>query len=515
MPCLTLLGTASIQDYVFRSNRLRENLGGSGLVGWAMHSWQESDRARKLLLQSGGEVLYVGGGNAALRFPSKAHAQDAIRQWSCRMLKCAPGLRLIAAHNDEYREGELAEAFEKAQHRLTDAENRAPLGLEPGALPVIRPCPSTGLAASEKAAVIRGPDEPVEPVTDEEEVEDDPRAEDYPAAVWLSAEAQAKRDHFWQHVRRRFSKRYAAALRDDRNQRHYRFPSDLNQLGTTSGASQIALVHADGNSIGALLRNLIERHREIRNDAEFLKELHTLSNDISSIAHQAFADLIAELVRALPDFEAAETVALCHSKKDGKPLLPMRPIVDEGDDLTFVCHGKLGLALAVRYLQLFERNGVVRGLTASAGIVVMPQKLPFAQAYALTEDLCSSAKRACRKSSAPGSWIDFHLQMEGRTGSLETFRNKQYPRWSDMKLPARPFGVTGPDGNSWRQFEDAWCQLADGDKWPRSKAKRLFEAYSAGPREVESLMGHFQPSIKPIVFDALEFLDFHLKWPVQ
>jgi hypothetical protein len=362
--------------------------------------------------------------------------------------------------------------------------------------------------------VIRDSDEPV-PLTDEEEVEDDPRAEDYPAAVWLSAEAQAKRNHFWQHVRRRFSNRYASALRDNQNQRRYHFASDLNQLGTTSGASQIALVHADGNSIGTLLRNLIEKHREIRNDVAFLAELRTLSKDISSIGHQTFADLIAELVRALPDFEAKEIVLPRNSKKDGNPLLPMRPIVDEGDDLTFVCHGKLGLALAVRYLQLFERNGVARGLTASAGIVVMPQKFPFAQAYALAEDLCCSAKRACRKSGAPGSWIDFHLQMEGRTGSLDTFRNKQYPRWSDMRLPARPFGVTGPDGNSWRQFEDAWCELADSNKWPRSKAKRLFEAYSTGPREVESLMGHLPPSIKPIVFDALEFLDFHVTWPVQ
>ena len=37
-----------------------------------------------------------------------------------------------------------------------------------------------------------------------------------------------------------------------------------------------------------------------------------------------------------------------------RPIFPLRPIVFGGDDLTFVCHGRIGLALAARYLQYFE-----------------------------------------------------------------------------------------------------------------------------------------------------------------
>jgi hypothetical protein len=36
MPWLTLIGTASIQDYLFRTNKLKENLGGSYLAATAI-----------------------------------------------------------------------------------------------------------------------------------------------------------------------------------------------------------------------------------------------------------------------------------------------------------------------------------------------------------------------------------------------------------------------------------------------------------------------------------------------
>lgn len=359
------------------------------------------------------------------------------------------------------------------------------------------------------------PDAMPEPADSDVEEESDTGEDEL--VLWLSAEAQAKRRYYKRHARRQFANRYRAALSHDG--RNYRFPIDLDRLGTTAGASQIAIVHVDGNGIGRLMTNLADKHRGRRDDEAFRKELVVLSEEISRIANNSFGKLIQELVEAIPSLEMLEIVKLREDKNCDK-LLPLRPIVDAGDDLTFVCHGKLALSLAVRHLQLFENESGSRKLTASAGVVVMPQKFPFAQAYALAESLSGKAKTAWRGNRGQGSWIDFHLQIEGRTGDLDSFRASQYPRWERLEFPGRPFRVTGSQNPTWLEFAGAWTTFSE---WPRGESKRFFETFAGGPDDVDSLRNRLKqyrssPLRVPqtgdaILFDALEFLDFHVEWP--
>ena len=74
----------------------------------------------------------------------------------------------------------------------------------------------------------------------------------------------------------------------------------------------------------------------------------------------------------------------------GKYYLPFRPLVYGGDDVTFVCDGRLGLELAAIYLQAFEKE---KDFTACAGICVVKTHYPFARAYQLSEELCRKAKK--------------------------------------------------------------------------------------------------------------------------
>jgi hypothetical protein len=509
MPCVTLLGVASIQDFVFRSNRLRENLGASGLVRYAMQWWNRPPR-------NGLPVIYVGGGNAALRFSDIASARKAIGLWSNEMLREAPGLRLSVTHQ-QYSRNQLAQAFRDAQRQLVEEENRPPLGSELGALPIVRACPSTGMAASEKAAPIRDPDS-------EDDVEDTEPDDDLDSSTWLSAEAQAKRKHFWEKVRRDSAGRYSAALKTE--ERRYRFPRELDLLGTVEGSSQIALVHADGNSIGSLLDQVVDEHQNRTDDERFVAALSSLSRNITTLAEDAFKLLIKELVAKIPEYEQSEIISL-KKTRDGGCYFPMRPIVHDGDDLTFVCHGRLGLSLAARYLRLFEQEAskaLNRRFTACAGVLVMPKKFPFAQGYNMAEELCAGAKRTRRESRSldarEAAWLDFHVQMEGRAGNVELTRARQYPKWGTEPVLRRPYCL-GSGSPRWADFETLWSEF---QCWPRSVAKRLYQTYSSGQGDVEGLlkrMGSYKE--RPLklpgdlsgrdAFDALEFLDFHVCWP--
>lgn len=504
MPYLLLVGTASIQDYVFRSNRLRENLGASDLVRWAGRWWQ-SPNGRRTLAEQQGSLIYVGGGNAAITFNTEPGAIAAVRCWSRSMLSEAPGLRVVVA-GANYDAKDLPAAFQTVRAKLGAAENRPPLGSELGALPWVRRCPSTGWAASEKAE----PTHSFEAATpDPEETEGGDETELLTeSSVWLSAEAHAKRNHYWEKTRHRIQARYRAVL-----PRRFRFPRDLSRLGTVEGASHIALVHADGNGIGQWIQ---DRLQNATNSEEFQRLLAENSRILTELGEASFDRLLQDLGSRLEALERNEVIRL---HRDGRGcFFPVRPVVDDGDDLTFVCAGKLGIALAVRYLEVFQHQASQRGLflTACAGVVVMPQKFPFAQGYILAEELCSNAKRMHRKHG--GSWLDVHVQMEGRSPDLQQART-QYPRWGSLHFPRRPWrlGPEQPSQPSWTEFEAVHDHMIAN--WPRSEVKELLATYASGEKSTGILLESLKkkqlalslPSDMPVdqAFDVAELADHY------
>src|ERR1051326_3781307 len=100
--CLTLLGTASIQQYLFRTNRLKENLGASWLVADALNRWD-----REPWRQRYEQKIFIGGRTAALIFKNGQVARRAVEDWSLNLYRNdpnkerlgaeAPGLRVLAA----------------------------------------------------------------------------------------------------------------------------------------------------------------------------------------------------------------------------------------------------------------------------------------------------------------------------------------------------------------------------------------------------------------------------------
>jgi hypothetical protein len=252
----------------------------------------------------------------------------------------------------------------------------------------------------------------------------------------------------------------------------------------------------------------------------------------------AFRATLRDLSAALPELEK-------QGVRVTAGFYPVRPLVDGGDDLTFVCHGRLGLALAVRYIENFQTLSSnhsgdlgVSSLTSCAGVVLAGQRFPFARAYHLAEELAASAKRRRWQAGGEGSWVDFEIVKEGWSGSLRTTR-AQYRFGSGLEshdILRRPYrvGSGGPEG--WNSLEAIWGEFRDPDRWPRSLAKRLLEALARGQAETEALLREFAsrgrtlPSAgqgawiqerngsgtmtwKTPYYDPLDVLDYHVEWP--
>ena len=147
--------------------------------------------------------------------------------------------------------------------------------------------------------------------------------------------------------------------------------------------------------------------------------------------------------------------------------IPFRPLVFGGDDITFLCNGQLGVELATRYLEEFEKQ--TRGFHACAGISIVKMHYPFARAYQLSEELTHSAKNLVRelfpenREYKPGekkdcSALDWLFAQSGLSGSLKVIRDNEYHSDDHKPLFIRPLTLrkgTDSSAYSWDEVNDA------------------------------------------------------------
>lgn len=474
--CLAVIGTVSIQQYIFRSNRLKENIGASYLVKrWLGKGLLEAIDQEGIpvdtadwdaaLIEAGAavvapeigeppagegrcQVIYIGGGNAALLFDNRATACQAMNAWSRQLLEEAPGLRVAVGLAEV--ETTLAEAYGRAVDELASCENALPEGAPLLALPVVRTCATTGLPAAEKGK------------------EDN---------SYISLESRRKRDQVGSGKKDDAAQKALLAELGDILPAGKRFALKLEELGGERGEAHIAVVHADGNGMGKLLNEVVKN--SIDDDPRFLRHVRAFSASVSAVAARSFKKTMEEFKGGLERWRKDPDFRHLAFNKD---VFPVRPIVYGGDDLTFVCDGRLGLSLAAVYLEAFAKehidvNGEPHAVDACAGVTIVATKFPFARAYGLSEELCGHAKRVRGDGSSPsGSWLDFQIISAGVTSSIEELRARDYQSVEGSRLIRRPYRVTGEGDWSDSRWEE-FTRIMDGSKkWPRSRAKGLLEA---------------------------------------
>lgn len=512
--CIVVLGTVSVQRYIFQSNRLKEIIGASylakhwfdkGLIraikqtacsldttAWNAYKDNPSISQSEVKESTDAEVniIYIGGGNAALLCKDKSIAVKVVEKWSLDLLRNAPGLRVAVGYGDV--SDSLSEAYNKAMDKLNHCEEALPYGADLGCLPVVQTCSTTGLPASRRSR------------------EENKREE------WISQSAAKKREQVvttQESIRDEFE----SVLKENQH-----FAIELEKLGGGEGQSYMAVVHADGNGMGELLNKAVQGTNE-DNDL-FLHYIRAFSASVSQLSKKTFEKTMQYYQHILPSLKGI---------KEHENIFPMRPIVYGGDDLTFVCDGRVGLHLTAYYLQEFTKEpikvgGEDRHVDACAGVAIVHTKFPIAQAYHFADVLCGLAKSHRHKEgNSSGSWLDFQIIQAGATGSVSTIRSAQYRSLRGQKLHQRPYQVQ----ESWDDFVEI-LRGFQSKQWPRSRAKNLMQVLTKGPSETERFVqaakwrdislppsdvdqsgwsgGDDEDCTTPY-FDPLEALDFYLE----
>lgn len=531
---VTVIDTAEIQKYIFGSNSLQHNIGASGLVHCATHDWvfeglldlgetnidpidSKFSIVRKKVIENGNlnsELVYAGGGNAIIVFRTIDLARKFTQNLTFKVLLEAPGLQLIISHSDfDWDNDSLPKKIDDTKRevdrkKLNHEHSRPLLGLG-----VTADCQYTGLPANDIC---------LQSKRDEKK-----------KLVYISNEVGKKWDFF------PYSNERLHGLIPQVKQENLDFIYDFNEFGTKHESSYIAVIHTDGNGMGNRIKKIANNHIEaIENrNRNYINAIRAFSKSIEDAAEKALQTTINQIL-------------MSRDEKNGKiggeieikdQRLPFRPIVFGGDDVTFVCDGRMGLSLAHFYLNQLTSTKLSDNdfLYARAGVVVVKSHHPFSRAVALADELAESAKKYIKEQKKTSgeenlSSIDWHFASSGPIGKLSDIRQREYTvkfdNNIDGKLNMRPLLFVPPDKDwhSWETFTAIMNEF-NKKKWTEKHNKLigLREPLRSGPEVVQQyLQINKLPDLYSIpgdpssaktgwiandcctCFDAIEALDF-------
>ncbi len=476
---LALVETSGNQNYIFSSNKLRENIGASELTYRAGTKWvleaiaaivpgskslslwtPDGTQLRRNLLNSdrnpaietsklGIEVIVAASGKAIFLTKDEDTAQQIIRQVTRKALEEAPGLDVcgviqefdwdIQCMGDAI--SQVHEHFEAYRNQRITPQHRFQR------IPVVQACATSGQPAAQHSSAYGDERQAISALSH--------------AKIEVAKQAQGRLRSLLNHP--------------EDNQGFAGTTQDLD-----GKCDWLAVVHADGNGLGKIFMGF---HQHIgatkpSDNRDYINKLRRFSIALDQCTEAAFKTAITQ-IRII-------------TKGENQPsLIPLAPLVLGGDDLTVVCDGRYALQFTRAFLKAFETEtasakhceGIVPEiaskalhsdhLSACAGVTIIKPHFPFSVAYGLAESLIKSAKTVKQKVTftesgdpVPCSAIDFHILYDSSVIDLAEIRRKLVR--NNRHLCKRPYVVTELDhlkastteGQTWCEFHH-WDTLSD------------------------------------------------------
>lgn len=482
-----LIDVVSIQKYIFGSNQLKDNLGGSHIiktlfsefakpvfeeifkqekqtndqVETILSAWQ--DKPETILMKEKPELPFeigmADGGKALILFREKDPAKEFIKKFTREVLVFSPGIQLAVAYHENFSidVGEFQKDLETLFAKLTGNRNRY--------------FPVTALTNHGITALYSQSGESITTY-------DADNGQFLPQEVTTKHKyAKTEEKQMVTKLQNRFS--------------DFTFTNDISNLGQTDGDSYIAVVHIDGNNIGNWFK-----------EATSLVDYRKRSVDMLRITEESFWDMVGAAVEAVGKINKNTPGFELKSEK-GKKVLPLRPIILGGDDLTFICHGQLALYLSEVFINSWvtkandEINGLAKysslpnGFSSCAGIAIAKTKAPFYRSYQIAGQSCSAAKRVARAKN--GSWLDFQIVRGTKSDSLEDIR-KADSMPNKINLYYGPYKIvndTGVAKNLGSLKKHIKCFKED-KFWADNNLKEFRSALNQGQAAVDTFLVHMK-----------------------
>lgn len=400
-----------IQAYIFESGKMKEMVGASELVKKLTSQYldnvishlnlqeivptQKSDAAKLQNMQPN-QVFFSrrSGGVFTAIFADETIRNRFLEIWSIYVESKLPGLECVNACD----QGEDLRFLIKNTYDQLAVNRNQPIVSLPESTPLHILAPRTGKPAVKNEIEVGG------------------------TRVWVDESTLSKRKCADSSL---LSKSFLP-LGDNQHV----FPKNLDydengncEFPFASNSRYIALIHADGNSLG---QTLIRIREQFTNGAEYAVVLRLFSDQLEKATETAAKMATQKLIERIP----SDSI-----------LLPMRPLVLGGDDLTVIVRADLAMKYTEDFCNEFkqstqryfeelhnESNGIIpKNLTACAGIAYIKNNQPFMDAFTLVESLCAESKRISKNIDAqnvPPS-VTFQIVSNSFIEDYNTFKKKE------------------------------------------------------------------------------------------
>ena len=492
---LVMLETNGNQRFVFTSPRQRENIGASYLLTmlapWTLAAAQD--------LGIDATPVSVSSGKIILTVPDEPSARRLIGAVTRQVLALAPGMDVSGVFKEitSLTEDELRDI-----HVVANRYNlaRPPAEARFAQIPYLVRADDSSLPAAPASRILGGmpPEE---------------RAYSLPSQVKRACSlkarnrlvAQARESTSFRHDDE-FIERLAKSLKTLEDAFD---PDPLTQgagdapgedAATTRPAidlSKIAVIHIDGNGVGAIMRDIKASMDSIPADdldtvlspplprstgtgravppggpdappsePERLRRFLLAVNErLDYVVRESFFRAWREIAQwwALEQ----EGRPGREDVQEGGPLLtgviPVVPILLGGDDLTVLTEGRYALPFMASYLTAYEkltsqdtilrhlsprarRDGVPTPMTAAAGAAVVPRPFPFHLAYTLAERLVAEAKKVGKAERQECSTLTYHALFDSTVADAgELLKGYEAFTARPYRLNATVAGTSAPD----------------------------------------------------------------------
>lgn len=512
-PVLAMYDVRGIQDYIFRTNKIKDAMGASSIIDNIIINalkeavrqineqnsecinaclvWDDFLKAKgknpdekklRFLEKKNNlsiQVLFIGGGNAFVCFKNRNLYKRINMKMSKYILDTSYSLQLAAAAVDMTDDYSLD--YRLVHNTMNNIKANMPDSRPLAAMPIMEIEQTTGFPLSKH--VKNGEN--------------------------LSTEIFLKKEY----------KEIETREGDEKI---------IDNLLTQKGVeSLLAVVHLDGNNMGLRIRSLMS---EINDYPSAVYKMRTISYNINK-AYRDTYDLMEKTI-----IQSAKMSPRFSTKPNS---LFFRRIITAGDDITFVCNATLALSAVEFYckeisnMQLYPCNEEEKqkmSFSVCAGIAFINGHFPFSTGYQVAEACCDIAKECAKKEENKengniGNWVDFQICKNIQTMNVIATRNREYVLPDGEKLMLRPYHI---HTNNTAKQEDLYDfnmfkrRFHLFEKMERTVSKNLRNTYSYGKDEMTNLVSFYnsrrkdmpegeEPFNKGVAmwYDALEMLDYY------
>lgn len=389
-----------IQDFIFQTNKLKEIVGASEIVAeictTAFGELIGKDVHDPGMISDDPNWIVGAAGNVKYIFAEKKDCEKAVLNFPKKVMTIAPGITIsqaVVPLKDDLSDYEIQ--ADKLEKLLVSQRNKQVRPMTLGMIAISR-SPATGLPA----VIEKGGE--------------------------LLDEASLNKISKHNTVRKLSEKSFGIGVLSDK-----KIAYDIDKL--TGKNDWIAVIHADGNGIGNIIR-------AIGKDKDDMKLFSGMLDNITTKA-------------------ANEAYKAVEEKFDGSKAIPLRPVVLSGDDMTLICRADLAIDYTKCFIETFEKESqeqfkqfalkkadnqekINQGLTVCAGIAFVKSSYPFHYSVHLAETLCSRAKRAAKKIDedlAP-SCLMFHKVQDSFIENFDQIASRELiPTDTKLNFEAGPY----------------------------------------------------------------------------